>query len=86
MTILAFATAQAKSVGGPSMETWGVWFLFLLILLFFYFLPAVIASNRNTKHGGMIVFINFVFGWTVLGWIAALIWAIDVSKKVARLE
>lgn len=68
------------------METWGVWFLFLLILLFFYFLPAVIASNRNTKHGGMIVFINLVFGWTVLGWIAALIWAIDGSKKVARLE
>jgi hypothetical protein len=30
----------------------------------------------------MIFFINLVFGWTVLGWIAALIWAIVESPKV----
>jgi cytoskeletal protein RodZ len=47
-----------------------------LLVLIFYFLPAVIASQRNTKHGGMIFLVNLVFGWTILGWIAALIWAI----------
>jgi T4 superinfection immunity protein len=51
-------------------------FFGMLLLLIFYFLPAVIASQRHTKHGGMIFLINFVFGWTILGWIAALIWAI----------
>jgi hypothetical protein len=51
--------------------------LFLLgLILAFYFLPAIIAAKRETKHEGMIFLINIVFGWTVLGWIAALIWAI----------
>lgn len=51
-------------------------FVLALLILIFYFLPAVIASERSAKHFGMIFFINLVFGWTVLGWIAALIWAI----------
>jgi len=51
--------------------------IFLLILiLVFYFLPSVIASKRNTRHGGTIFLINLLFGWTILGWFAALIWAI----------
>lgn len=49
--------------------------LFGLILVF-YFLPAVISNVRNTRHGWTILLINLFFGWTVLGWIAALIWAI----------
>ena len=51
--------------------------IMILFLVFtFYFLPMVIASARRTGHKGMIFFINAVFGWTVLGWIAALIWAV----------
>jgi hypothetical protein len=53
----------------------GVIIIFFLILTF-YFLPSVIASSRKTGHQGMIFFINAVFGWTVLGWVAALIWAV----------
>ena len=30
------------------------------------------------------LFINLVFGWTVLGWIAALIWAIVEAPKAPR--
>jgi Superinfection immunity protein len=56
----------------------------LLLILVFYFLPAMISSKRKTKHGGMIFFINLVFGWTVLGWIAALIWAIVESPEEIR--
>lgn len=39
--------------------------------------------SRDVRHAGKIVLINVVFGWTVLGWIAALIWAI-VEKPVER--
>jgi len=58
---------------GP-MEIAG--FILLLLAAAFYFLPSVIANQRETNHLGTIFLINLVFGWTVLGWIAALIWAI----------
>lgn len=53
--------------------------------LFIYLLPAMIASIRNVEHDGAIIAINVVFGWTVLGWMAALIWAV-VEKPLAKPE
>ena len=59
----------------------------LLILFFFtmsllailgivlYFLPAVIAYRRNHANRGAILLINFLLGWTFLGWAGSLIWA-----------
>ena len=49
--------------------------IFFLIVVF-YLLPIIISATRSTEHQGMIFLINILFGWTVLGWIAALIWAI----------
>src|ERR1700754_99450 len=74
MTVIAFTTGQIKSSGIPFLETAG---LFLLLLIpVFYFLPAVIACKRSARYGSSIFLVNLFFGWTVLGWIAALIWAI----------
>ena len=50
--------------------------IIIFLVLTFYFIPSMIASSRKTGHQGMIFFINALFGWTVLGWIAALIWAV----------
>jgi hypothetical protein len=58
-------------------------FAILFLIIVFYLLPCVIASTRKTGHQGAIFFINMLFGWTVLGWIAALIWAV-VEKPVIR--
>ena len=57
--------------------------LLLLISAALYFIPAVIALKRDVQHTGTIVLINVLLGWTILGWIAALIWAI-VEKPVER--
>jgi len=46
-----------------------------LLVLIFYFLPAIIACERRAQKSGMIFLINLALGWTVLGWIAAAIWA-----------
>jgi hypothetical protein len=50
--------------------------ILIVLAVIFYFLPSAIAITRHTKHSGAIFAINFFFGWTILGWIAALIWAI----------
>jgi Superinfection immunity protein/GYF domain 2 len=41
----------------------------------FYFLPALIASRRNTVRRWAIALLNLFFGWTIIGYIAAFIWA-----------
>jgi Na+/serine symporter len=45
------------------------------IFLAFYFLPTIIATQRNHTSTGAIFLLNFLLGWTFLGWVAALIWS-----------
>lgn len=58
--------------------------LIVIAAFFFYLLPAVIASIRKVEHDGAILAINVVFGWTVLGWIAALLWAVTDKEQTRR--
>ena len=58
--------------------------LFALLLLPFgaiHFLPTIVAALRNSRHTLAIFFINLFFGWTVVGWVIALIWAITSEPK-----
>jgi hypothetical protein len=53
-------------------------------LLAFYFLPAVIADLRGAKNVNAIVAINLFLGWTLVGWLAALVWAlVEIQPKPA---
>ena len=47
-----------------------------------YFVPALIAKRRHIENLEAIFLVNLVFGWTVLGWIGALIWSIIEKQKV----
>ena len=40
-----------------------------------YFVPGIWAAIKKKKNAGAIALVNFFFGWTVIGWIVALIWA-----------
>lgn len=48
--------------------------LFIVVAIGFYFLPSIIAWNK--KDSGAIIAINLFLGWTFIGWIIALIWAL----------
>jgi hypothetical protein len=41
-----------------------------------YFLPTIITLARHKKQTLAIVLLNIFAGWTGIGWIAALIWAV----------
>jgi hypothetical protein len=58
-------------------------FLLFALALISYLLPGIIASIRGSHHQTAICLINFFLGWTVLGWLAALIWAV-VEKPMER--
>ena len=48
--------------------------LLLIVGMVFYFVPAVIGFRK--KNFTAIALVNLLAGWTVVGWIFALIWAI----------
>ncbi len=59
--------------------------LFGLLLIPFgaiHFLPTIIAALRNSRHIVAIFLINLFLGWTVIGWIVALIWACTSDPKL----
>ena len=50
--------------------------LVLAIALLLYFLPAIIGSKRQVNNSGWLFAANLLLGWSGLGWIACLLWAV----------
>lgn len=46
-----------------------------------YLIPAMIAQSRRISNVNGVAILNFLLGWTVIGWIAALIWAVSEKPK-----
>lgn len=53
--------------------------LILLVLFVPYFIPSIIARNKVNFNG--ILLLNIFLGWTLLGWVGALIWALTDKTK-----
>jgi hypothetical protein len=65
--------------------------LFVLCLILFipfcviYFLPAIVAGRRRHPNGAAIFLLNLFLGWTILGWVMALVWAaIHIDEQSRR--
>lgn len=52
----------------------------LALLIGCYFIPAVIAFTRGHHNRVAIFILNLLLGWTVLGWVAAIVWACTAIK------
>lgn len=46
-----------------------------------YMLPWAIAAVRDVKHWG-VFWVNLLLGWTVIGWIVALVMALRAQRLV----
>lgn len=46
-----------------------------------YFLPTIIAMMRSHPGSGGIFVVNFFLGWTLLGWIVCLVWALSGNNQ-----
>jgi uncharacterized membrane protein YqaE (UPF0057 family) len=55
-----------------------------LLLIFAYLFPTLVAVSRSHHNSSAIFVLNLLLGWTLLGWIVALVWAFTVSQKPAR--
>ena len=52
----------------------------LTLLSLFYFLPFAIAINKKRANSGSIFALNLFLGWSLIGWVVALVWAMKEEK------
>lgn len=58
----------------------GVWLIVKL-----YFWPSNLAIARRHPHAQAIFVVNLLLGWTIWGWVVALIWALVPVAPPNRL-
>lgn len=59
-----------------------VWaYLIWAVLIAGYFLPTIIAGRRKHHNLGAIIAVNLLLGWTLLGWLIALIWSLTAVRN-----
>ena len=49
--------------------------LFVVVLSLGYFLPAMVAWTNGRANTSAIFALNLLLGWTLIGWVVALVWA-----------
>jgi Superinfection immunity protein len=53
--------------------------------LVLYFLPSIIALARSKRDAVSILVLDLFLGWTAIGWVIALVWALRTDvPAVAR--
>ena len=61
---------------------------FLPVIFFFgiilYFTPVIVATNRKHRNAGAIAVLNLFLGWTLVGWVAALVWSFTDNCEVQK--
>ncbi len=75
MSQIAFTDRRSKPV-----QAGVAWLLTLFTLG--YFLPWAIAASRGKSNALAIGLLNFLVGWTVIGWIIALVMACGPHRMV----
>lgn len=60
----------------------GLFVLFgILILAAIYFAPSVVAIMRKRDNFAAIFALNFFLGWSLIGWVVSLVWALSNEQK-----
>lgn len=57
-------------------------FFFVIVCFALYFLPTFVG--RDKANAGAIFALNFLLGWTVIGWVVALVWATTAEEPPVR--
>ena len=62
-------------------------FQLILGLMFgIYLAPSIVAVVRGHRRWPWIGLLNFAAGWTVAGWIAALVWSVTGIRQPATMR
>lgn len=59
------------------MDLWPLFFIFACFVLY---LPSAIGEHRRHHQRHAITALNLFLGWTFIGWVAALVWALTAVQ------
>lgn len=59
----------------------GSLYFWLFVAVLIYFLPTFATAGKE-RYAGVLV-LNLFLGWTLVGWVVALAWAVSLPRKVA---
>jgi len=48
-----------------------------------YFLPTIVGRSKH--NAGAIFVLNLLLGWTLVGWVVALVWALTVEPPLVQV-
>ena len=55
--------------------------LIIGLFLLFYFLPFLVSNHRGHHQQWAIFVLNLFLGWTFIGWVVALVWAMTKVEE-----
>jgi len=54
----------------------------IIVFVMMYMSPTMIAAGKNARRVWEITALNFFLGWTIIGWIAALVWSLLATERL----
>lgn len=60
--------------------------ILVAFLCFLYVLPWYVASRRGHPQANAIAVLTILLGWTLLGWVGALVWAFTAIPERAERQ
>lgn len=58
-----------------------LWYVDLLPATALYLLPSIIALLGYHRHLGRVLVLNVFLGFTIIGWVIALVWSLQGAMK-----
>lgn len=78
--------ALSNGGNGATMPIPLIGLLLLIISIGLYFLPSIVAKQRNHHNATSIILLNIFLGWTLLGWVIALVWSASALRKNVEID
>jgi len=54
--------------------------ILIIAAIMAYFVPTIIAVQDKKQNKTAIIALNVLAGWTLIGWVIALVWALTKEK------
>lgn len=70
------ADAGISSALGATVAVAALVILLMLVGVAIYIIPTIIALARRHSQKVPIILVNILLGWTLVGWIVALVWSL----------
>ena len=58
--------------------------LSISVAIFIYVLPSIVAFNRTHQNRVAILWLNILLGWSLVGWVIALVWALTANTETKK--